>query len=114
MLGGVVKGYALHTCDLLELLKQPLRLFIGDIGYHQICGAVGDKLLFHHLQTLLGLGIRGQVGGQIVFHFDPVAGDEGESHGNADQQKDQVALIHYERGKLYHKAAAVLVFIIHV
>ena len=113
VLGGVVEGDALHALDLLEILKQRFGLRVGDVGHHQVRRAVGDELLLHHLQALLGLGARRQVGGQVVLYFHPAAGEEGEDHEDPHQQEHQISLIDNERGKLHHKAAAVLLFVVH-
>ena len=102
MLARVVEVDALHPVDLPERVKKPLRLPVGEVCGHELCRAVGDELLFHHVQALLGGGTRGQVGGQIVFHRDPAAGEDGEGDGDAHQQEDQIALIHDERGYARH------------
>ena len=45
----VIKISLLHAFNVLNDVKKGLRLFIGDVGHHYICRAIGDELLFHHI-----------------------------------------------------------------
>ena len=113
VLGRVVKVDALHAVDRFQLFKKSLRFLVGEVRDHELGRAVCDELLFHHIQPLLGRGVRGQVGGQVVFHFDPVAGEEGEGHEDPHQQEEQIPFIDDEGRELQHEAAAVFAVIFH-
>ena len=113
VLGRVVKVDALHAVDRFQLFKKALRFLVGEVRDHELGRAVCDELLFHHIQPLLGRGVRGQVGGQVVFHFDPVAGEEGEGHEDPHQQEEQIPFIDDEGRELQHEAAAVFAVIFH-
>ena len=109
----VVKGDALHAVDPFELFKKGLRLLVGEVCRHELGRAVGDELLLHHVQALLRRGARGQIGRQIILYLDPIAGEEGKDHEDADEQEDEVSFVHNECGQLHHEAAVFFVRFIH-
>lgn len=65
-------------------------------------------MLVHDVERLAGLGIGGEIGGQVVFHLHPAAGEDGEDQPDDDNKKDKVAFIDDEAGELEHKALAAL------
>ena len=79
-----------------------------EVGDHHARCAEGGELLVHDVERLAGLGIDGEIGGQVVFHLHPAAGEDGEDQPDDDDKKDKVAFIDDEAGELEHKALAAL------
>ena len=113
VVGGLIIVHALHTLHLPDLSGQLLRLRRGDVGRHHLRRAVGDELLVHHGQCLLGLGVIRQVIRQVVLHLHPAAGDGGEKQADNGDQEDKAALVHDEGGQLFHKGHAACVALAH-
>ena len=113
VVGGLVVGQALDTLDVPELVSQLLSLGRCDVGHHYLRRAVGDELLVHDGQRLLGLRVVRQVEGQVILHLDPVTGKGGENEADDGDEKDQIPLIHDERGQLFHERGAVCVGLAH-
>ena len=97
-----------HALDILQLLLQIEGVGEREVGDHHARGAEGGELLVHDIERLAGLGIGGEIGGQVVFHLHPAAGEDGEDQPDDDDKKDKVAFIDDEAGELEHKALAAL------
>ena len=104
VVGGIVKGDALHTLQLGKLRLQGPGGVQRNIGNHHPGGAEGGELVLHHVQALPGLRLRRQVKGHVVLHLHPVPGEHGEDHADDHQKKEQVAFVHDEGGQLHHEA----------
>ena len=113
VVGGLVVVHALHALHLPDLIGQLFRLGGGHVGHHQLRRAVGDELLVHHRQRLLGLGVVRQVIGQVVLHLHPVPGDGGEDQSDNGDEENETALVHDEGGQLLHKGRAVCIALAH-
>ena len=107
----LVKAHALHALHAAQLLGDLVGAGVGHAGDHQLGRAEGGKLLRHAVQALPRLRLGGQIGRQVVFHLDPVAGHGGKNQPQRDQQKDQIALVYNKGCELYHEACTVLLFI---
>ena len=108
VLVGLVERHALHALDILQLLLQIEGVGEREVGDHHARCAEGGELLVHDVERLAGLGIGGEIGGQVVFHLHPAAGEDGEDQPDDDDKKDKVAFIDDEAGELEHKALAAL------
>ena len=80
VLVGLVERHALHALDILQLLLQIEGVGEREVGDHHARCAEGGELLVHDVERLAGLGIGGEIGGQVVFHLHPAAGEDGEDH----------------------------------
>ena len=78
VLVGLVERHALHALDILQLLLQIEGVGEREVGDHHARCAEGGELLVHDVERLVGLGIGGEIGGQVVFHLHPAAGEDGE------------------------------------
>ena len=78
VLVGLVERHALHALDTLQLLLQIKGVGEREVGDHHARCAEGGELLVHDVERLAGLGIGGEIGGQVVFHLHPAAGEDGE------------------------------------
>lgn len=68
VLVGLVERHALHALDILQLLLQIEGVGEREVGDHHARCAEGGELLVHDVERLAGLGIGGEIGGQVVFH----------------------------------------------
>ena len=109
----ILELYAVHAVHIFDLVGQVQRHIIGDVVHHHLRRAVGDKVVVHHGQALPGLGVIGQIGGDVVFHLHPALGHYAKHNGENVQQEKQVSLIHDQRGQLFHAAAFFLFFVLH-
>mgnify|MGYP007121522022 CR=1 FL=1 len=90
----VIEFHALHAVQLQELRLHPTGLLQRNVGHHQIRGTEGGELLLHHIQSLAGGGVDGQIGGEIVLYLHPVPGKQREYGTDNDQQEKQVPFVH--------------------
>ena len=104
MVLGVVKGHPGNAVDVLDLVCQGLGIGRGDVCDHHSGRAVGDEVVVHHRQTLAGLRVIRQVGGDVVFHLYPVPGEQAEHQSDHIQQEKQVSLVYNEGSNLFHPA----------
>lgn len=88
MVLGVVVFHALHTFYAGDLIFQLLSLVLREVGHHDPGAAVGDKLLFHNVQGLPGLRVRGQIGCKFALHLHPVAGESGKDQHDDGKQEE--------------------------
>ena len=107
---GVVGGSGIecdriHAVDGAQDVRELCRCFVGHIRYHDLGGAECDKILIHGGQTLPGLCLIGQIGGDIIFHIHPVHGKNTENEGKGIQQEEQIPFIHDKRGYLFKETA---------
>ena len=103
MIGGVVEGDHADPFHILDLLRQFLRRFVGDVGHHDLGGGEGGEVVVHRHDALTGFRVLGQVGGDVVFHIHPSGGKRTENHGKYVQKEEQSLFVHNKRGKLCHK-----------
>ena len=83
VLSAVVKGHLGHAFDALDGGLQPQCGVVTHVGHHHPRTAVGDKVVVHDGQALPGLGGIRQIGGDVIFHLHPAAGNDAEN-----QRKD--------------------------
>ena len=110
----VLKLHFAHAVYLFQLLRKVQRHIIGDVIHHHLRRAVGHKVVVHDRKALPGLGSIRQVGGNVVFHLHPPLGYDAENDGKYIQKKKQIALIHDQRSQLFHAAAFLLFFGLHL
>ena len=79
MLSAVVKGHLGHAVNVLNNLLQMQGGVVAHVGHHHPGAAVGDKVVVHDSQALPGLGGIRQIGGDVIFHLYPAAGDDAEN-----------------------------------
>ena len=111
VVGGVVKLHRIHTVHRLDLVHQRLGLGVSDVRDHHPGRAEGGKVVVHHRQALAGLSVLTQVGGDVILHIHPAHGHNGEDQRKHIQQKNQVPLVHNERGQLFHSISFGLFFV---
>ena len=99
-----------HILYLGKLPGQGFGILEADVLHHDLGGAVGDELLLHDGQALLGFGVLRQIGGDILFHLDPSQGEHREHEHRREKQQDPSPSVHHEARKPCHKA---LVFLVH-
>ena len=68
-----------HAVDILKLFLDFQCRVVGDVGHHDVGGAVGDEVVVHHGQALACLGRVGQVGRDVILDLDPAGGDGAEN-----------------------------------
>ena len=111
--GRFVVVNTLHALNGFDLRLERGSLIRRDVCHHDLRCAVGDELLVHNVESLLGLGIVRQIKGKVAFHLDPAAGEEGKNQQDDRKQEDEVALVYDEGGDLFHKGTAVLFGVTH-
>ena len=107
MVAAVVKSHTLHAVHASNFVRDLCGAVVGHAGKHQLGGAEGRKLIGHHIQPLPRFRLGRQVGCQVVFHLDPIAGHDGKNQHQADQKKNQIAFIDDKSGELDHEARPV-------
>ena len=107
---GIVKGHPGDAVQVCDLVRQGLCPLLGHIGNHNPGRAVGDEIVIHDGQAPPGLRLLRQIGGDVIFHLDPVPGEQAEHQCHHIQQEKQVPLVHYKCGDLFNAAAFGLFF----
>ena len=101
--GSVVKIDALNTFQPFDGLVKCMGILIRNIGHHEVCRPIGNKLVFHHVQTFPGRGIGRQIGRQVILHLYPVPGKNRKDNRNDNQKKNKVPPVNDCGGNLHHE-----------
>ena len=113
MLACIVKIHTLHAIHAFDRIAKRLGLFIGEVGRHDLGGAVSNELLLHQIQALFRAGSGGEICRQVVFHLDPVARENRENNCDPHQQEDQIPFIHDKGCHPYHDIRFILFCMFH-
>ena len=101
--GGIIVLDHLDAPEARQLVVQLVCLVRRDVCHHDIGRTVGGKLFFHNVQAHAGLAGLGQIGGQVAFHLDPAAGEDGEDGSQNDDEEHKVAPLNNLQRELVHK-----------
>ena len=101
--GGIIVLDHLDAPEARQLVVQLVCLVRRDVCHHDIGRTVGGKLFLHNVQAHAGLAGLGQIGGQVAFHLDPAAGEDGEDGSQNDDEEHKVAPLNNLQRELVHK-----------